>query len=235
MMAPVQEIPFIDIHTHRFRDNSPGNISLFNVLYPDSLPDPSDNLIFSIGLHPWHTGSVDFDPDLLYSMASRPEVAAIGETGLDRLRGPGLEHQTRLFVTQAEIGLKLQKPVIIHCVRAWDELIAIKKRLGPGNPWIIHGFRGKPETAGLLVGEGFYLSFGEILVKNLNPVSELFRKIPMDRIFLETDESEEGIDVIYGIASEILDLTLSELKHRIAGNFKSVFGFDASSRLASTD
>lgn len=224
-----QDIPFIDIHTHRLRDYNPGILSLYNVLYPDLLPEAAENLIFTIGLHPWHIDRVDFNPAHFTAQAARPEVAAIGETGIDRLRGPGLERQTRLFSAQAETAGRMNKPVIIHCVRAWDELIAVKRNLQPGKAWIIHGFRGKPETALRLTGEGFYLSFGEILLAHLEPVAGLFRQIPADRIFLETDESVDGIEDIYRVAARIRNVTLPDLKSQIASNFNHVFGFHATS------
>lgn len=112
-----------------------------------------------------------------------PEVVAIGETGLDSLRGSSLDVQTALLRRHALLAESVGKPLILHVVRRWDEIIALKKELKPTVKWIIHGFRGGARQARSLVDAGFYLSVGE----HFNP--DAIRDIPSDRLYTETDES----------------------------------------------
>ena len=92
-------------------------------------------------------------------LSGHPESIAIGEAGFDKLRGPSPELQRKVFEEQVAISEELKKPVVIHCVRAWDELLAVHKKLKPKMPWLIHGFRGNTELAAQLLSKGMYLSF----------------------------------------------------------------------------
>lgn len=116
---------------------------------------------YSVGIHPWDAASAtDATFGQLRRMAADPRVIAIGEAGLDRLRGPGLDVQTPVFEAQARLAEELQKPLIIHMVRTAAEVLAIRRRLSPQQPWILHGFAGKPTLARQLAAAGLYLSLG---------------------------------------------------------------------------
>jgi len=91
----------------------------------------------------------------LNEIASHPSIVAIGETGLDRLKGPSFDVQIPVFKKHIELSENLGKPVIIHCVKAWEELIQIRRETKPTQSWIIHGYRGKPELTKRLIQEGF--------------------------------------------------------------------------------
>jgi TatD DNase family protein len=114
------------------------------------------------------------------------------------------------FEEQVAISEETEKPVIIHCVRAWDELLSVQKKLKPRMPWLVHGFRGNRELAGQLLAKGMYLSLWFDFA--LKPESgELLRSLPINRIFLATD----------------LDLDVDELKTSLLNNFKSFFNYDS--------
>jgi TatD DNase family protein len=81
--------------------------------------------------------------------------------------------------------------MIIHCVKAWQEIIALHKTLHPSVPWMIHGFQGKPELALSLLNQGFYLSYGA----KFNP--EALRVTPFYRLCIESDESAVAIEKLY--------------------------------------
>ncbi len=146
---------------------------------------PGDELIdgytYSVGVHPWNAAK--FDLKALQEAASSPLVAAIGETGLDALRGPSLDVQEAVFRRHVELSERLGLPLIIHCVKAFDRLVAIRKEIKPSQTWIIHGFRGKPQQARQLLDAGFHLSLGP----RFNPDSA--RIIPADRLHIETDDT----------------------------------------------
>jgi TatD DNase family protein len=119
--------------------------------------------------------------------------------------------------------------MIIHCVQAWQEIIALKKEIRPKVPWIIHGFRGKPELAGQLINHGFYLSFGDTILYQNNTTAQSLKSIPEDFLFLETDISEHTIESIYQAASVIKNLPLDVMQNMLQRNFELVFGIHGTS------
>lgn len=186
---------YIDIHTH--------NLNAHNAIISVSpYFSPDDGKLYSVGIHPWDTlESLPPDwSDVLRTQARKPNVVAVGEAGFDRLKGADLVKQTEIFLTHVEISEAVEKPLILHVVKAFPEMIAFKRRLKPRQPWIVHGFRGKPELARELVKYGFYISLGE----KFNP--EVLDIVPRDRLFAETDESYLPID---DIISRIYDLDKS--------------------------
>lgn len=149
---------------------------------------------YSCGVHPWDAAN----PDKIDLMPESSRIVAIGEVGLDKLRGPSLDIQTKELRKWIDISERRHLPVILHIVKAFPEIIAQKKELSPTQPWIIHGFRGKPQLAAELIRHGFYISVG----KKYNP--ESIAIIPRDRLFAESDEEDEIPD-IPGIDSDLPD------------------------------
>lgn len=167
-----------DVHTH----NPAACDAIINV--EPGFSAYRHDALYSIGIHPWNTPLAT--PQLLAALeaeAARPEIVAIGEAGLDKLKGGPLDKQIELFEKQVALSEKLAKPLIVHCVRAWAELLEVHRRLRPRQPWIIHGFRGKPQLARQLLANGLYLSVGE----KCNP--DTLAVIPPDRLLRETDDS----------------------------------------------
>jgi TatD DNase family protein len=155
-----------------------------------------------------------------------PNILAIGEAGFDKLRGPSVELQRKVFEKQVSIAEDHKKPIIIHCVRAWDELLASHKKLKPVTPWLIHGFRGKKELARQLLSKGMYLSFWFDFV--IRPESAgLLRSLPVSRFFLETDGADIDIREIYRKVATDLDLTIDELKAVLSNNFNLFFNHNS--------
>ena len=172
----------LDCHTHNTSAN--GIISVC----PDKF-QPKPGHLYSVGFHPWYT-TKDSDIALLESQLSPPQVVALGEAGLDKLRGSGLDVQMPIFEKQALLAEEFCKPMIIHCVRYYDIILALQKKIHPRQPWIIHGFMGKPELAKQLTDKGIYLSFGE----KFNALSVSIT--PKEQILVETDESHIPIEQI---------------------------------------
>ena len=177
----------LDFHTHRI-DSRDGIISM-SPREAETFTATHDTAIISVSIHPWDT-SEEPDMALLERIASLPQTVAIGEAGLDKTRGASLERQTEIFRRQTELSEQTRKPMIIHCVRAWDELLAIKKETRPRQKWGIHGYRGGAELARQLISHGFYISLGE----HFNPAAA--GSIPADRLLAETDESHLTIEEI---------------------------------------
>ena len=214
----------IDLHTHRAHDA--GNIQILNVLAQD-LPPKVPDYLFSVGLHPWHIGKVN--PEKCFRAiacaAEQKNMLAVGECGLDRLIDADFALQEWCFKQQIHIAESHRKPLIIHCVRAYSDLMRLKKEAKSGLPWIIHGYRGNLETTLSLIRHKFYFSVGEQLLKDESKMAAL-RAIPIERLFLETDESELPIAEIYSLAAQILKVDENELVQILANNFKAIFGED---------
>ena len=152
-------------------------------------------------------------------MSQHPNCLAIGECGLDGLVSVDENLQEQIFEQQILWANEIQKPVIVHCVRRFSQLLRFQKIAKV--PLIVHGFNKKKETAEELLSKGFYLSFGKALLYNLS-LQETARDIPLDRIFLETDTAEEPIDEVYLKLAEIKEMPIEALKTEIYKNVQQV-------------
>ena len=189
---------FIDIHTHGSGPVSGKFMVEILMAHEEILPAEQKGIAFAAGIHPWHLneGNRNKLAEFMQKVAPHPAVVAIGEAGFDRLRGPGIELQREVFDEQVRLACQLGKPVVIHCVRAWDEILAAHRRLKPSTNWLIHGFRGKKELASQLLSRGFYISIWFEFA--LRPESaDLIRSLPLEKLFLETDGADTDIRDIY--------------------------------------
>lgn len=215
---------YIDIHTHGSKPVE----GLFSVealmAHEGRLPKKSIGISYTAGIHPWFLDEKN-EKQLLgfvIDVAKDPEIIAIGEAGFDRLRGPSIDFQRTAFQEQVNISEKINKPLVVHCVKAWDELLGEHKRLKPSKSWLVHGFRGKKELAGQLLSRGMYLSpWYEFALRKES--ADLLRTLPKDKLFLETDGSDADIREIYKKVAYDLDLQIDELKTIIFNNFSTFF------------
>ena len=188
---------YIDFHTHKV---------------------PSEKDVVTIvdgretwGIHPWRADEEFAVPDLSGKLA-------IGECGLDGLRGPSLERQEEVFVQQIKLSEEAEKPLIIHCVKALDRLLQLHKELKPKQLWMLHGFRGKPQQLRSLLDAGFVVSFG--FAHN----EESLRICPIDRLLLETDADEErSIEELYNNVANLRGVNLTILLEEMTKNYLSFF------------
>ncbi|MET0944357.1 MAG: TatD family hydrolase [Flavobacterium sp.] len=211
---------FFNFHTHQFT-NHPNILELVNQ-YPNefdaSIP------FYSIGIHPWYIveDRIDADLKIIEEKLQTENCLAIGECGLDKRIEIPLEQQIIVFEKQLALAEKYKKPVVIHCVAAFQEVIEIKKKLKISVPMIIHGFSKNSQLANQLIAEGFYLSFGKYLLRNPE-LKMVFQHIPDDRFLLETDTIEENIQQVYDLAAEYKSITVKELQDVISSNFEDIF------------
>lgn len=211
---------FFNLHTHQFT-NQPDVLELVN-----QYPQEFDAAIpfYSIGIHPLFIDENRLDKDfqVMEQKLALPECLALGECGLDKRSETSFEVQQLVFEKQLILAEKHQKPVVIHCVAAFQELIEIKKRLKVSVPMIVHGFSKKVELAKQLIDNGFYVSFGKNLLRNPE-LESVFKSIQNDRFLLETDMVEEGIQEVYALAAKYKGLELSELQEIVNKNYSKVF------------
>lgn len=177
----------LDIHTHH---PAPQPEALVCVAPEDF--NPMEGQLYSVGIHPWETMSEISDQtwEAFLEAAHHPQVAAIGECGIDLHKGGPLYRQMLVMKRQIEVSEEVGKPLVIHNVRAHDIIIGMRKDLKPTQPWMVHGFRGKPTVAQMLTDAGIYLSFGTM--RN----DESVTAVPRHLILAETDESPEPVDTV---------------------------------------
>jgi TatD DNase family protein len=211
---------YIDIHVHGGSPASGIFILESLMAHEEKFPADVSGVAYTYGIHPWFLNE-DNHKQLIISVENsinHPDIIAIGEAGFDRLRGPSIELQRKAFEEQIAISEETGKPVVVHCVRAWDELLSVQKKLKPKMPWLVHGFRGNVELAAQLLSKGMYLSFWFDFV--LRPEScYLLRQLPINRIFLETDGADVDIRIIYDKVASDLNMSVDELKSIILKNF----------------
>lgn len=202
-----------DIHTH---NKQAGKNSIFANSTKFDVRQP-----FSIGIHPWELNEIQIDHIDIFSHLKDDYCVAIGEIGLDRIKGPSLIVQTERFSEQIALSEANNLPVIVHCVRAYDELIQLKRLLEPAQPWIVHGFE-KTAYLNKLLENGFHISIGHRVLTN-EKLQAILPEIPLERLFLETDESSITIEVIYDYVAQLIHLPVNELEKQIEINIKRVF------------
>lgn len=218
---------FIDIHIHDGIASKGVFILESLMAHQEKLPVPEPGIGYTYGIHPWFLNDENHDHylKLFTDIIKRPEVIAAGEAGFDRLRGPSPGLQRKTFEEQVRISEELKKPLIIHCVKGWDELLSVHKKVKPAMHWLIHGFRGNTQLANQLLSKGMYLSFWfEFAVRPESAL--LIKELPVDRIFLETDGADVDIRSIYDKVSIDLGVTVDNLKAIIFRNFNDFFCYD---------
>ena len=204
----------IDIHSHK------RNVNYLTIVNKsDSNVTESD--CFSFGIHPWNTSEIEDNFLNFEKEISLIKCLAIGEIGLDKLNGPTIDVQKKVFLKQIEISEKYELPIILHCVKSWNEISEIRKLLNPIQSWIYHGFN-KAGIINEVLKSDIYVSIGSSIFTNIK-LQEIVNLIPNDKLFLETDDSNLDIFDIYKKVSEIKKIPLSELEEIIEQNFKRVF------------
>lgn len=198
----------LDIHTHKPFPQPQGVISLRIRAGEEPKTALAEGQFYSAGIHPWDSAESDAF-EAVESFCSEPQVAAIGECGVDILRGGPMFMQLNLFRRHIELSERIGKPIVVHCVKADDIICGLRRDLRPAMPWAIHGYRGKPSAASQLVKSGCYISFGE----HFN--ADTLRAIPEERILAETDESELSIETVISRLSEAAG---RDLRPAIAAN-----------------
>ncbi|MDF2438923.1 MAG: hypothetical protein K0Q95_3299 [Bacteroidota bacterium] len=217
----VSPVPFINIHTHSQPEE--GTVAIVDAGmgdYPNGIP-------VSVGIHPWYINKYDKTVILekLFLKAQRSEVLAIGECGLDKFSEVSMEVQEYFFREQIKIAEKVNKPMIIHCVKAFDGLFKIKKESKTTVPFIVHGYNNNDNIAKQLLENGVLFSFGKALLNEGSNAEKLLHNIESNSFFLETDNATVSIMSIFEKAATLRKVSVEELKEQMLLNFKSIFKY----------
>lgn len=168
----------------------------------------------SVGLHPWMINN-DWEECMqrIATAATKEQVRAIGECGIDLVKGCADEKlQETILRLHIELSESLQKPLILHIVKGQQSIMRLRKEHSPTQPWIIHGFRGKAQQAHQYLDAGFYLSFGRLFN------SEALAETPIDRLFIESDDSDVPLIYIYETIAETIGIGIEELAEKMMLN-----------------
>jgi Mg-dependent DNase len=204
---------FLDFHHHK-----PTQIGIYNLDLNEKIPTKR----FSIGLHPKDiTENWRSDFEKIKEISLSENCLAIGECGLDGLISVDEKLQTDIFQSHIIWAEEIKKPIIIHCVRRFSQILHFKKTKVP---LIIHGFNKKENIAQELLQSGFYLSFGKAALDNLS-LQKIIKDIPLQRMFLETDNADFEISSLYEKVSEIKSISLEDLKAQTWENLENVINY----------
>lgn len=214
---------YINIHTHHSKSVE-GIISIGNLYKNFDAIEPSS--FYSVGLHPWYISADTWKHQfaIVKEKCRLQNVLAIGEAGLDKVCSTDFALQQTVFAEHVQLANEVQKPLIVHCVRAHAEAIALLKQVEVKVPVIFHGFNKSKELAQQLIASGYYLSFGKGLEKPTT--QEVLATLPAGRIFLETDNSTATIAEVYELAASAFQISKDSLSLQLLNNAAIVFGAD---------
>ena len=211
---------FVDIHTHI------DNQAVIKIIDGDS-----EKILKTWGVHPWdvtNTTDCHFERNEVKSRNHRylndseifnDALFAIGEVGLDKVHKETFEKQIEVFEEMIRLSESYRKPVIVHCVRAYSEIIEVRKKMRATMPWVIHGFNSSVETMRQLLRYDMYISLGEVLYRNENQAVKILNYIPIERLFLETDVSKRDIRDVYAKAATLMGCEVEFLENKIFDNY----------------
>lgn len=216
---------YIDIHSHHTVPIETG-VRITNIINVDRIESLIEtNKLYSAGIHPWHIHPDHWEDDIasLKKYIHHPQIVALGEAGLDRLVDLPMNIQQDVFMAMAELSEEAKKPMIIHCVRSYMEIKNLHHIIKPTQPWILHGFNVRWNIAEAMLMEGFYFSFGAAILNHKSSAAETLKHFPSEKIFLETDETNEAIQAIYDQAAKIRSISTEDLKKIISINYNKLF------------
>jgi TatD DNase family protein len=211
---------FINIHSHQPQQK---NEFVITNLY-NHFEQAVEGGNYSAGLHPWYLNDTTWVEEMkaLEQYSNNKNVLAIGECGLDKICTTGFLLQQQVFAAQIALANKINKPLIIHCVKAYEEVVQQLQQNNNRVPVIFHGFNKNKILAQQLISKGFYLSFGKALKQPA--IQELIKILPEDKVFFETDAADISITEIYVAAAQALQVDINSLSLQIKKNATIVFG-----------
>jgi len=197
---------FVNIHTHR--------------------PTGRHIELRTAGIHPWEAGTMTAEQAVrqLAAALDAGGAQAVGEIGLDFVRADTPEKrdaQIALFCAQLTAACERRLPVVLHCVRAFEETMRLLRGQEP-RAVIFHGFVGSREQARRALNRGYLLSFGERTFASPRTL-EALRATPLAQLFMETDESPVSIEEIYARTAALLAVDVATLKQATTENYLRLF------------
>lgn len=218
---------YLDVHTHHSRASrrSKEIISLdirkaLEIGYIAQGP-------FTLGVHPWYIDEIVIDEayQIIEEATENEYFMSMGELGLDRIIKVPMHRQEEVFTKQVEIAKdKNVSSLVLHCVRAYPDVLNIIKKTNYKGSLIFHDYNGNPDITTQLLKFNSYFCFGEKLFDEKSGGYRSFKHIPNDRILLESDDMEERrIEDVYQMASKLLNIDINKLDLLIMQNAEAAF------------
>ncbi|MBB6459140.1 TatD family hydrolase [Flammeovirga kamogawensis] len=213
---------YFDAHTHH-KSINPNVIGVYNHLLQNNFMLLKSQLN-SAGIHPWYIEEVSIT-DYLDKLKSKiSTLDAVGEAGLDRAIKTDIELQKEVFNAQIEVSEEFKKPMIIHCVKAYSDLLALRKQCKCYQPWVIHGYQGNKETANQLIKSGCYLSFGKALMYKRPKLIEAYQSADKSKVLFETDDDDNLlIEEVYKFVCTTFNEEMSSIQQQKLKIAKQLF------------
>jgi len=213
-------IPFVNIHTHNLIKNA----DVINLVNVDQF-EVVNNGPFSLGIHPWKALDISYADleKVVLSKMQNPNFLAMGECGLDRIHKINFEVQKKVFEKQILLALSINKPLLIHCVKAYDEVYDLKKKRASTLPFIFHRYNASIDQFIKLNSLHCYFSFGSELLNPTEKVKTIIKQVPINTVFFETDDTQISIYDVYSAYAQLSGTSLDKLKLVIYENFRNLF------------
>ncbi len=179
-------------------------------------------MLYSKGIHPLFSRGEEA-LEAIDADAANGVLAAIGECGMDRNAPVSLKKQEYFFSRQVELSEKYRLPLIIHCVRAFPELLSVYKNMCPSETWIVHGYNNNREILEALLQHGLYVSAGKHILDPVSNIRQWIGLVPAEQLFLETDDSPVPLEKIYEETARLRGETVETLAKNVWANFRRTF------------
>jgi TatD DNase family protein len=215
---------YIDIHTHRAYAPQAGVLALQNIILPNL--EKNSGKWYTAGWHPWNIKSTSLQliRESINFEAAQKNVVAIGECGIDRSIDTPIDKQIKVFEYHIDAATEQQKPLVIHSVKAYSDINGILKKENFTLPVIFHAYNGNKTQTQQLLPLNTFFSIGNPGNYSAEKLSNILSDIPLNRLFIETDNSAETIENNYQKIAELLNTSLHDLKKQIEINFVNIFG-----------
>lgn len=206
------------------------------------LADTFSNVYATVGMHPHDAKDVGADElQTLRELASHPKVIAVGETGLDFYYSHSPhDTQQRVFAQFIHMARETELPIVVHERDAAPQAMELLRSEGGGNlRGVIHCFTGNYEAARAYLDLGFYLSFtGIITFKNAEPLRDVVRRVPLERMLVETDSpyltpvphrgkrnEPAFVRLVAETIAQVKEVQLAEVARVTTNNVRELFRF----------
>ncbi len=212
---------FIDIHTHNYQ-SAPKIFRLWNQIIGR---DDTKDILSSAGIHPWYIQqNVKMQLELLTTIVQQKNILAVGECGLDKICDTPFLNQINVFSKQIALANEIEKPLIIHCVRAYDQVIEQLKQHKNKVPVLFHGVNKKYALIESLHQKGYYTSLGAYILQGYH--DDTIKYVDLSKIFLETDDLSTNIEDIYYYFCRVRNITIEQLQYQLIQNVSNVFNYN---------
>ena len=216
-------MPLINIHTHKLANSD--ELFILNIpigIESLSQQESSPHQIYkSAGIHPWHIENIDIlnELSILELMIKAKTIIAIGEIGLDKAYKTDFKKQIEVFRLQLDLATKYKMPIIIHCVRAYNEVFEILADNKHSIKGVFHGFNSSKVMAIQLCSKGYYLSIGSSFLNPKSKLKSFIDQIPLENLFFETDDSDISVSTLYSEYCKLTTISEEKLRRKINSNF----------------